>query len=121
MSQNIPPAIVSSENDLIEYYVDDALPVETSAPLGYVERYIMARCIKDIPESTTSSIAIQRRLFRMVLRVRRYIPEARCYFLVLFPGIRIEVSLRPCFHMAGFLGELPAMQFSLIPEICYLL
>ncbi|CZR65091.1 uncharacterized protein PAC_14991 [Phialocephala subalpina] len=79
MSRNIAPAIISSAGDLIEYYVNDASPVESTAAVGYVERYIHISQV-------------------------RYILDAAPDFLSSMLIFRIEVPLRSCFHMAGFLG-----------------
>ena len=42
----MPPALVSSPEDLVEYKVDDATPVEKDAKKGYLERYIHSELYK---------------------------------------------------------------------------
>ncbi|KUL89239.1 hypothetical protein ZTR_03698 [Talaromyces verruculosus] len=50
MCRNMAPANVSSVGDLVEYHVADASPVTTSAPTGYVERYIHSEIYKKYPK-----------------------------------------------------------------------
>ncbi|KAK5032603.1 hypothetical protein LTS07_004013 [Exophiala sideris] len=40
MSRNAAPGTISSPNDLIEYYVEDARPVDPNAAAGFLERCI---------------------------------------------------------------------------------
>ena len=44
-----PPALVSSQADIVEYRISDAQPVDPSAPVGYVERYIHSEIMKRYP------------------------------------------------------------------------
>jgi ribulose-5-phosphate 4-epimerase/fuculose-1-phosphate aldolase len=46
MSKSAAPATISSVNDLIEYYVEDARPVDPNAPSGFLERSIHSECYK---------------------------------------------------------------------------
>ena len=50
MSRNAPPAIVSSRSDLIEYWVENAEPVDPKAAPGYAERCIHSEVLKRYPE-----------------------------------------------------------------------
>ena len=50
MSRYIAPATISSERDLIEYYIETAEPVDPSAPKGYSERCIHSEIYKRYPE-----------------------------------------------------------------------
>jgi ribulose-5-phosphate 4-epimerase/fuculose-1-phosphate aldolase len=49
MPCNMPPALVSSPDDLIEYNVDSAEAVEKEAKPGYLERYIHSEIYKRFP------------------------------------------------------------------------
>jgi ribulose-5-phosphate 4-epimerase/fuculose-1-phosphate aldolase len=46
MPRDIAPGTVSSDSDLVEYYVSDASPVNTLSPAGYAERYIHSEIYK---------------------------------------------------------------------------
>ena len=50
MCRNTPPATVSSRGDLIEYWVDNAEPVDPAAAPGYAERCIHSEVLKRYPE-----------------------------------------------------------------------
>lgn len=49
MARNMPPATVSSAQDIVEYYVRDASPVNPDSPNGYVERFIHSEIYKKYP------------------------------------------------------------------------
>ncbi|CAD0083059.1 unnamed protein product [Aureobasidium vineae] len=49
MSRNLAPALVANASDLVEYYVDDAAPVDPNAPNGFIERYIHSELYKRFP------------------------------------------------------------------------
>ncbi|KAL2402592.1 Decarboxylase tropJ [Exophiala dermatitidis] len=84
MPRNLAPALLSSEADLVEYFVADAEPVDPSAPNGYVERYIHSEIYKRYPgvNSVIHSHASE-----------------------VIPYTISGVPLKPCYHMAGFLGS----------------
>lgn len=84
MSRYIAPGTISSPSDLIEYYVNDAEPVDPRAPKGYSERCIHSECYKRYPS---------------VHSVIHSHSEA------VVPYSISGIPLRPCFHMAGFLGN----------------
>jgi hypothetical protein len=42
----MPPALVSTPEDLVEYKVDDASAVENNAKKGYLERHIHSEIYK---------------------------------------------------------------------------
>ncbi|KAG9940847.1 arad-like aldolase/epimerase, partial [Aureobasidium melanogenum] len=84
MSRNIAPALVANSSDLVEYYVEDAAPVDPNAPKGFIERYIHSELYKRFP--SINSV------------VHSHSPQVVPYT---FSG----VPLRPSIHMAGFLGE----------------
>lgn len=50
MCRNTAPATVSSRNDLIEYWVENAEPVDPNAAPGYAERCIHSEVLKRYPE-----------------------------------------------------------------------
>nr|POE71853.1 decarboxylase tropj [Quercus suber] len=80
----MPPALVESESDLIEYYVDGSNPVEPAAKKGYSERYIHGELFK------------------------RY-PSIQCvvhsHAEAVLPYVSSKVPMKPMFHMGGFLGS----------------
>lgn len=84
MSRNAAPGTISSPGDLIEYYVEDARPVDPSAPAGFLERCIHSECYKRYPG---------------VHSVIHSHSEA------VVPYTISGVPLRACYHMAGFLGS----------------
>lgn len=51
MSRYIAPATISSERDLIEYWVADAEPVDPTSAKGYSERCIHSEILKRFPET----------------------------------------------------------------------
>lgn len=83
MSRYIAPATISSERDLVEYYIDTAEPVDPSSPKGYSERCIHSEVLKKFPD---------------VNAVIHSHSEA------VVPYTISGVPMQPCFHMAGFLG-----------------
>ena len=84
MSRSIAPGTVSSERDLIEYWVNDAEPVDsTSTTKGYLERCIHSEILKKFPP---------------VQAVIHSHSDA------VVPYTISGIPLRPCFHMAGFLN-----------------
>lgn len=46
MASDMPPALVSNPEDLVEYKVEDASPVEKGAKKGYLERHIHSELYK---------------------------------------------------------------------------
>lgn len=90
MSGDRAPALVSSVADIIRYRVSDASPVEPGAKKGYQERFIHSEIYKRFPD---------------VMSVIHSHSEA------VLPYTMSGVEMKPCFHIAGFLGEF-AMKFS---------
>ncbi|KAK5055086.1 hypothetical protein LTR84_012834 [Exophiala bonariae] len=84
MPRNMPPATVASHRDLVEYYISDASPVDSTAPRGYLERCIHSEIYKKYP--TVNGVI-----------------HSHSHAVV--PYTISGVPLRPCFHMAGFLGQ----------------
>ena len=80
----ISPALVSSPDDLIEYHINDASPVEKYTEKGYTERYIHSEIYKKFP--TINSIVY-----------------SHCSDVL--PYCVSGVPLRASIHMAGFLGK----------------
>ncbi|KAH8896520.1 class II aldolase and Adducin domain-containing protein [Thozetella sp. PMI_491] len=83
MSRNMAPATISSPDHLIEYRVEDAEPVAPSSAKGFVERMIHSEIYKHHPD---------------VHAVIHSHSEA------VVPYTISGVPLKPCYHMAGFLG-----------------
>lgn len=83
MPANIPPALVSSRDDLVQYYVDNASAVDTNAREGYIERYIHSEIYKHYPA---------------VISVVHSHAEG------VLPYCISGVPLRPTLHTVGFLG-----------------
>lgn len=50
MARSVAPGIISSVDDLIEYYIEDAEPVNTSAAKRYSERCINSEIMKRFPD-----------------------------------------------------------------------
>lgn len=84
LSRNMAPATVSTHRDLVEYSVATGEPVDTDAPPGFVERYIHSEIYKRYP--SVKSIV-------------------HSHSEAVLPFTIIETPLRPCYHMAGFLGR----------------
>ncbi|KAI1298048.1 class II aldolase and Adducin N-terminal domain-containing protein [Xylaria venustula] len=92
MSRNLAPALVSSPSDIVEYNVADASAVESSAPSGFIERFIHSEIYKRF--SNVSAV------------VHSHSPDV-------IPYSFSDVPLRPSIHMAGFLGdEVPVFDIS---------
>jgi ribulose-5-phosphate 4-epimerase/fuculose-1-phosphate aldolase len=53
MSQYIAPGTISSRSDLIEYWVENAEPVDPNAARGYSERCIHSEALKRFPETNS--------------------------------------------------------------------
>lgn len=83
MSKYFAPGTISSPDDLIEYHVSNAEPLDPSSTKGYSERHIHSEVYRRHPdvEAVIHSHA------------ESVIPY----------GIT-GVPLKPCYHMAGFLG-----------------
>ncbi|KAF4219351.1 hypothetical protein CNMCM5878_003270 [Aspergillus fumigatiaffinis] len=84
MPRNMAPALMSSRADIVEYRVDDASPVDPTSPPGYVERFIHSEIYKRYPEIHSV--------------IHSHSPA-------LLPFTITGVELRPCVHMAGFIGN----------------
>jgi ribulose-5-phosphate 4-epimerase/fuculose-1-phosphate aldolase len=82
------PGVVSSSEDLIEYYVADGSTVDPNAKKGYSERFIHGEMFKKFPS---------------VNCVIHSHAEA------VLPYVTSGIPLLPVFHMAGFLGEFPLL------------
>jgi ribulose-5-phosphate 4-epimerase/fuculose-1-phosphate aldolase len=85
MPRNMPPALVSAPDDIIEYTVDSAAEVEkTNVKPGYLERHIHSEIYKKFPH--VNSV------------VHSHAAEVLPYCVS-------GVPLRNTIHMAGFLGK----------------
>ncbi|KAK5172993.1 uncharacterized protein LTR77_003115 [Saxophila tyrrhenica] len=83
ISKNLAPALVSKREDLEEYYVSDASPVNPDAPQGYAERFIHSEIYKR---------------YKGVNSVIHSHAEAVLPFSI------SSIPLRPVFHMGGIMG-----------------
>ncbi|KAL1863989.1 hypothetical protein Daus18300_007954 [Diaporthe australafricana] len=83
MSRSMAPGTISSPADLIEYHVHNAEPLDPSAGQGFSERHIHSEVYRRRPE---------------VQAVVHSHAES------VIPYTITGVPLRPCYHMAGFLG-----------------
>ncbi|CAI6335971.1 unnamed protein product [Periconia digitata] len=83
MPRNVPPALISSPNDFVEYKIEDASAVETNAAKGYVERYIHSEIYKKFPDINS---------------------VVHSHSEHVLPYAVSGVPLKPTIHMAGFLG-----------------
>lgn len=83
MPCNMPPALVSSPDDLVEYHVDSAEPVEKDAKPGYLERHIHSEIYKKFPAVNS-------------------VVHSHCGDVL--PYCVSGVPLHNTIHMAGFLG-----------------
>jgi len=84
MSRNMPPALMSTAADIVEYNIEDAEPVEKDAPKGFGERCIHSEILKKFPAINAV--------------VHAHAPAV-------LPFSITGVPLRPGIHMAGFLGS----------------
>ncbi|KAH4200084.1 hypothetical protein HBH69_025530 [Parastagonospora nodorum] len=84
MPCNMPPALVSSAEDLVEYKVDSAEAVEKNAKPGYLERHIHSEIYKRFP--TVNAVV-------------------HSHSSDVLPYTVSGVPLRSTIHMAGFLGK----------------
>jgi ribulose-5-phosphate 4-epimerase/fuculose-1-phosphate aldolase len=83
MPRNTPPALISSVDDIVEYKIEDASPVEKDAPAGYGERCIHSEIYKKFPGVNA---------------------VLHCHATDVLPFTISEVPLKACIHTAGFLG-----------------
>lgn len=83
MSKYIAPGTISSADDLIEYHVGDAEPLDPGATKGYSERHIHSEVYKRHADV-------------------RAVVHSHAESVV--PYTISAAALRPCYHMAGFLG-----------------
>lgn len=91
------PALVSSRDDLIEYWVDGSDPVDPHAKKGYSERFIHGE------------------MFRMYPGVNCVVHS---HAEDVLPYVAGGVPLLPVFHMAGFLGrEVPVFDIERFYEM----
>jgi ribulose-5-phosphate 4-epimerase/fuculose-1-phosphate aldolase len=79
------PGVVTTSDDLIEYYVKDSSTVDPNAKKGYSERFIHGE------------------IFRMYNAVNCVVHS---HAEEVLPYVTSGVPLLPVFHMAGFLGKL---------------
>ncbi|KAK0702789.1 class II aldolase and Adducin N-terminal domain-containing protein [Lasiosphaeris hirsuta] len=78
------PGLVTSPDDLIEYWVKDSLPTSPLAKKGYSERFIHGEMFKKFPAVNC---------------------VVHSHAEAVLPYVTSGVPLMPVFHMAGFLGN----------------
>ena len=83
MSADSAPALVSSEDDLVSYFVEEASAANPDAPRGYIERYIHSEMYKRYPDLHSV--------------IHAHAPEVLPYAIS-------GVPMKPVFHMPAFLG-----------------
>ena len=83
MSRNEAPALVSSPDDIVEYYIQDASPTKPDAPNGFIERYIHSEIYKKYPGVNA---------------------VVHSHSTAVIPFSITPTPLKPCIHLAGFLG-----------------
>jgi ribulose-5-phosphate 4-epimerase/fuculose-1-phosphate aldolase len=96
MSRSIAPAIVSSPDDLIEYHVSNAEPVDPTAGQGYAERHIHSEIYKRHPHVRAA---------------------VHSHSEAVVPYTVSGIPLRPCYHMAGFLRAQGAPVFDVADHL----
>ena len=84
MPCNMPPALISSPEDLVEYHVESAEAVEKKAKPGYIERHIHSEIYKRFPNINC---------------------VVHSHASDVLPYCVSGVPLKNTTHMAGFLGE----------------
>lgn len=83
MARAIAPALVSSPEDIVEYLIEDASPIDPNAPRGFIERYIHSEILKKFPGINS---------------------VVHSHSSNVVPFSVTGVPLRAIVHMAGFLG-----------------
>lgn len=83
MSRSMAPGTISSPDDLIEYHISNAEPLDPGSVKGFAERHIHSEVYKRHAD---------------VQAVIHSHAES------VIPYTISSVPLRPCYHMAGFLG-----------------
>jgi ribulose-5-phosphate 4-epimerase/fuculose-1-phosphate aldolase len=84
MARYLPPALISSPSDLLEYQISNAEPVDPHAPKGYTERFIHSEVYKRFPDTGA-------------------VVHSHSNAVIPF-GIVAKVEMRACTNTAGFLG-----------------
>jgi ribulose-5-phosphate 4-epimerase/fuculose-1-phosphate aldolase len=85
LPRNSAPALLSKQEDIVEYKISDAAPVEgDNAPKGYIERYIHSEVYKKFPSVNC---------------------VVHSHATDVLPYCISEVPLKASIHMAGFLGK----------------
>lgn len=83
MSRNLPPALLQSADDIVEYKIVDSEPVEKDAPKGFAERCIHSEIYKKFPDVNA---------------------VVHAHATEVLPFTISGVPLKAPIHMAGFLG-----------------
>ncbi|KAK3358295.1 class II aldolase and Adducin domain-containing protein [Lasiosphaeria ovina] len=83
MSRNIAPATISSPDDLAEYWIANAEPLDPNSASDYTKRHIHSEIYK---------------------RHANINAVVHSHSDAVIPYTIMSVALRACYHMAGFLG-----------------
>ncbi|KAI5361326.1 Putative class II aldolase/adducin [Septoria linicola] len=84
ISKSLAPALISSREDIEEYHVSDASPVNKDAPTGYQERFIHSEIYKKYPGVNS---------------------VVHAHNEAVLPFSIGSTPLKPVFHMAGTIGS----------------
>jgi ribulose-5-phosphate 4-epimerase/fuculose-1-phosphate aldolase len=109
ISRSLAPALVTCREDIEEYYVDDASPVNKEAPQGYAERFIHSELYKSY--SDVNSV-IHSHSEAVIPFSISSVPV--CHLLPLMRLLANTSQLRPVYHVAGVLGsQIPVYDIAL--------
>ncbi|KIX95193.1 uncharacterized protein Z520_09109 [Fonsecaea multimorphosa CBS 102226] len=89
MARYVPAALLASPDDIVEYRVEDAEPVDMHAPKGYTERFIHSELYKRFTEVRSVCHS----------HAREVIPWG------LLPASKEGCGLKACVNTSGFLGK----------------
>ena len=105
MPRNMAPANVSSPRDLVDYKISDASPVDASAPGGYIERYIHSEIYKKFPAVNSVIHSHANAVIPYSITGMRFCqPQCPSQFCSVAADCLLGVPMKPCLHVAGFLG-----------------
>ncbi|KAF2756456.1 hypothetical protein EJ05DRAFT_65369 [Pseudovirgaria hyperparasitica] len=84
MTRKVAPALASRGEDIVEYKVEDATPVQSNAPDGFIERYIHSEIYKRFPSMNC-------------------VIHSHCREIL--PYCINDIPLQAVIHQAGFIGS----------------
>jgi ribulose-5-phosphate 4-epimerase/fuculose-1-phosphate aldolase len=83
MARSVAPALIATEEDLIQFRVADGEPTNPKSPQAYIERYIHSEIYRRFPDTKA---------------------VVHSHAESVIPFTISGVPLKPCYHMAGFLA-----------------